>query len=412
MNAIGIVSEYNPIHNGHAYHMNRSRELSGNKAIVLVMSGNFVQRGEAAILPKSTRTSMALAAGADLVIELPTVFAASSAESFASMAVRLLSATKVVDELSFGSESGDLDALKQIASYLVEEPAAYRDHLHEQLSKGLSFPKARAIAIQLEASLSPSALDLIESPNNILGIEYLKAIERYKLELKPMTVKRIGAGYHDTTHAEAYPSATAIRGYLKAGGDLSGFLGKIPQASFEIMQNAIADGTGPVYADDYFPYIKYRLLTADLEELALIMDIGEGMEHRLIRCAGECSTYEELIDCISTKRYTRTRISRALTHVLLNIRKEDFTLLNEMPSPYMRVLGFTNRGRRLLKEIKNREPEWPVIINVRDSYNRLDEQQRRCFDIDLRATALYNQILHDKFGVKMPNDFQMPVIRY
>lgn len=412
MKAIGIVSEYNPIHHGHVYHMEKSREIAGDRPIVLVMSGNFVQRGEAALLPKAVRTGMALAAGADLVIELPAIYATSSAESFASMSLRLLAGSGMVDTLSFGSESGSLDLLEEMAAYLADEPAEYRELLRMHLSAGLSFPQARSAAMGRTGLFSPEALAALDSPNNILGLEYLKAIHRHGLPLKAMTVKRIGAGYHDPEHNQAWPSATAIRRLIRSGEGTESLSGKMPDASLKLMAEAIARGEGPLFPEDHFPYVKYRIATSSPLELSRIMDIGEGLENRLISCASRCSSYDELLDCIATRRYPRTRIARSLLHVLLNISQEDCSQLAAMAPPYLRVLGFSDRGRRLLRAAKEDDAAWPVIINVRDSWKTLSPLQRRCFEIDLRATALYNLLLQDKFGTKMANDFQMPVIRH
>lgn len=415
MNITGIIAEYNPMHAGHAYQIEAAREINQSEGVILIMSGNFVQRGEPAIISKRHRAEAALRSGADLVIELPTLFATSSAESFADMSVRLLAATGVVTHLNFGSESGEITPLKAIADLLSHEPIGYKILLHEALAQGISFPKARVQALRQYAKnhhlLDSSSLDLLATPNNILGIEYIKAMNRHACTFKATTVKRIGAGYHDEDPSQKLPSATAIRKHYRTHQDLTTFINKMPPASYDIIEKLSVDGLGPLFMEDAYPLLKYNLLLTPASNLEQVLDMTEGLENRIKKFVKTSETYEDLITSIQTKRYPRTKISRALLHSFLGITKEDHIQLSQDFEPYLRILGFNAKGQQILRDMKKKNENLPFIVNVKDSYSRLSLLQQRCFDIDLRATDLYNHLLYTKYGKTLSCDYITPVLR-
>ena len=259
MKVLGIVSEYNPLHSGHVYHIKASLEKTGATHTICVMSGHFVQRGEPALVDKWARTTMALQSGIDLVLELPVVFSCASAELFAYGAVRTLHHTGIVDYLSFGSEQGELGSLWRIASALYDEPAVYRDLLRKHLSDGHSFPVAREKA--LTGYLRGLPENIMSQSNNILAIEYLKALKSLRSNMQPTTIKRHGSSYQSTVINQSFSSASAIRSFLKDGGSINNPLlaGNLPEASLRILQECFQNGRGPVYAKPFANIILHKL---------------------------------------------------------------------------------------------------------------------------------------------------------
>lgn len=414
MKVCGIVTEYNPMHMGHAYQINAAKEKTGCEATVLVMSGNFVQRGEPALIDKFRRAKAAVLAGVDLVIELPVYFATASAEPFSEHAIKILTAMGIVTHLNFGSELGDLDPLFELASLYAKEPLGYKHLLNGALEEGLSYPVARMKATlsynDYHHLLPQKTAEIIKTPNNILGIEYMKAILRQSSPILPTTVKRVGAMYHDEDAGVAIPSATSIRKHLRHGGSLMDLQGKMPPSSFSELEEAISSLEGPIYREDLFNSIKYMLLREDSSVLNGIMDMSEGLEHRMIQAARSAMTYEDLLNRLGTKRYTNTKLARALLHIYLGMSENTFKDLKTM-SPYIRVLAFNHTGQSLLKRMKDLETTAPVIINVKDHSKRLDRLQRLSFEADIRATLLYNHLIFEKSGVSLPNDYERQVIR-
>lgn len=344
MKIIGIVSEYNPFHLGHRYHITESRKIAGGEtAVVCVMSGDFVQRGEAAIFSKYARAEAAVKAGADLVLELPLPWCVSSAEGFARGAVGLLGALNCVDYLSFGSESGDIPGMSAVATALME-PSTDREIL-EELKTGVSYPAARHAA--LKKSLGGLA-DLLETPNNILAIEYLKAIFDLRLRLAPITVVRKGAG-HDSEGG----SASDIRDILKRGGSPSRYL---PREVEKICKREHEQGRGPVFMDHLEGAMLSRLRMLDEQAFAQIPDDSEGLGNRLFTAAHEESTLDGVLAAAKTKRYTLSRLRRMCLFAALGIERG---MADELP-PYARVLAFNEAGRTVLREISDKA-SIPVI---------------------------------------------------
>lgn len=411
MGVIGIVVEYNPFHNGHKYHIEQSRKLCGTNSVVCVMSGNFIQRGEPAIIDKWARTEMALMSGADLVIELPVVYAMSSAEFFAFGAVKILESLGVVDCICFGSEAGSIDELDMIADILNIEPGYYKSCLKDHLANGLSFPAARENALigYLKASghESINLSEIIKSSNNILGIEYIKALKKLGSKIKPLTIKRIANAYNSEKLEGIISSATAIRKHIFSNeelknpyntntltaSDISGFtdsLAKVlPVHSFDIMQREFMSGRCPVFSCDFENTILSTLRHMSIEEISRLPYIAEGLENRVKSAADKTGSLDELINNISTRRYTRTRIQRCLFSILTGLKNDEFLEFNKYGGPqYIRILGFNSIGRGLLSKINNRA-SLPVIVKTADFKASCNPLLSRMLQIESASTDQY-----------------------
>ena len=422
----GIIAEYNPFHLGHRYQMEETRKRTGADFILVVMSGNFVQRGEPAIFEKSQRARMALLCGADLVIELPVSYAAGSAEDFACGAVSLLSGLNCVDYLSFGSEEGDLEPLKEAASMLSEESPRFSSILQEKLRQGLSFPRARSLALE-ESGLSPRSLSAASSSNNLLGIEYLKALERFSSSVQPVTIQRKGSGYHDNSMPEddaSYASASAIRRTAAAlckhpAEKETGSLGtsilsekalsQIPEPLHDMYRSS---SLLPVFPDDCSALLHYKLLSCLLEETALsaFSDFSPELAQRLKKNALKACSFSERAAYLKTRQYTYTRASRGLIHLLLNIRTQDMQKLRQDSFPsYARILGFKKSAAPLLKQIKEKT-SIPVISRAAKAPEQLSGDLLRLWNQEIYASHIYHAILQQKYGKSPQNEYSRPIV--
>ncbi|ADD02552.1 protein of unknown function DUF795 [Thermoanaerobacter italicus Ab9] len=380
MKILGIIVEYNPFHNGHLYHLQTSKELTKCDYTVAVMSGNFVQRGEPAIVDKWKRTMMALKAGVDLVIELPVVYATSTAENFAYGAVKLLDSLKIIDCISFGSEKGELSELIKIAEILLEEPIHYRKALKEYLKTGITFAKARELALK-KVTNKNEIEKILQTSNNILAIEYLKALKKIDSSITPFTIKRRGSLYTSLELKGEFASASSIRKHIFEKGleDLEKY---IPNFSKEILQSSFEKKQGPVSLEDFSNILIYLL--RNHIPLNHIFDVSEGLENKIYKASYKTNNIEELIKLIKSKRYTESRIKHILTHLLLKIDKQIF---EEFDGPnYIRVLGFNEKGKKVLKEIKKKS-SLPIITKVSQYKSKLSNT--KMFEKDLFATDTY-----------------------
>lgn len=384
----GIIAEYNPFHNGHAYQIEQARLLTGCDFLVVVMSGDYVQRGAPAVFDKYTRARMALACGADLVLELPVACSCASAEFFASGAVSLLDGLGCVDFLCFGSESGDLQSLMEPARILAKESPVFQEALRRGLSLGLSFPAARKEAFRACAS-NPDILDL---PNNILGIEYLKALLQRESSIKPVTIKREGQGYHDTLLDSGFASASGIRRFLKQEeaplSALPALKESLPDPVMEVLKDTLAH-TLPVWEEDFSMLLRYELLRQSASDLTRYADISPDLGRRLKNCADKFSSFSEFVALVKTKDVTYTRITRALFHILLNLTGEDTR--NSVAMPYARILGFRKDHSRILGLLKENS-RIPIIPKAADYKTYLTPDLQPLFEKDLFAANLYETI--------------------
>ena len=385
---VGIIAEYNPFHNGHLYHLQKSLQNTGSSYSVAIVSGNFTQRGSTSLVDKWAKTEMAIKNGIDLVIELPLLYSISSAENFAEGAIKLLNSLKVIDYLSFGSESGDISTLNMIADVLMKEPKAYKNILSHELSKGLSFPKARENALLMYLNDIRRFSNVLSSPNNILGIEYLKALKKLKSPITPVTVERYNTGYHDTSYNGNVASATAIRNIVKNNGwDI---LRKVvPENTFSTLLENIKVGHVVPDLSVFERQIIYNLRKMSIQEIAELPDVSEGLENAIKNTANSCNSVVEFLNIIKSKRYTNTRIQRILLYALLGITKKDMAL-SKKAIPYIRVLGFNQKGKHLISEIAKANPKLEIITSVKkymDTSN--NKNSKYMLEKDIWATNVY-----------------------
>jgi len=417
LSTVGIIAEYNPFHNGHKYQLEEAKRITGADHCVIIMSGHFVQRGQPALVDKWARTKMALACGADLVIELPVHFSTSSAEFFSFASVKLLHDLGMIDYLCFGSEVGDPHILGQIASILCHEPPLFKEKLNYYLQQGNSFVTARANALihylshQDDLDMDKDTLvDLIGSPNNILGIEYLKALQKLHSPIKPYTIKREGSSYHGDNLNIALSSATAIRKSLMDHSDVEHLTHCMPAKALAYLQEAMDKRLGPVYYDDYTAMVNYQLKNATPTLLESYMDVSEGIENRFRKAANCYQSVNHIIDYTRTRRYPISRIQRTLLHILLGLTKKDFNaFINRGYAQYIKILGFKKNNGDLLKQVKL-NAQIPIISNVKDSIASLDDLQLRMLEDDMKATDIYNIALGNKYGTAIKTDYTQPVI--
>lgn len=385
---LGIIAEYNPFHNGHLYHLQKSLQVTGSSYSVAIVSGNFTQRGSTSLVDKWTKAEIALKNGIDLVLELPLLYSISSAENFAEGAIKILDSLKVVDYISFGSESGDISTLNMIADILYKEPKAYKNILSHELSKGLSFPKARENALLMYLNNIRKFSNVLSSPNNILGIEYLKALKKYKSNIIPVTIERYNSNYHDTSYSGNVASATAIRNIVKNNGwDI---LRKVvPENTFSILLENIKVGHVVPDLSTFEKQIIYNLRKMSLQEIAELPDVSEGLENAIKNAANSCNSVVEFLNIIKSKRYTNTRLQRILVYALLGITKKDIDL-SKKAIPYIRVLGFNNKGKYLISEVARANPKLEIITSVKkymDTSN--NKNSRYMLEKDIWATNVY-----------------------
>lgn len=446
MKAVGLITEYNPMHQGHVYHLNQAKKITGADVSIVVMSGDFVQRGEPAFIHKYARAKACIDAGVNLVVELPSYYALSSAEGFATGAIKTLSSL-MADSVVFGSESGNLPLLKAVADIIGTEPEEYRILLKNALAAGQSFPLARQSAMEQylkhskEQEKQPKDLkkltyteeelaEILSFPNNILGIEYLKAIAHFAKDLKPYTIERIGSSYHETgVIADEMPSATAIRGILEHW-DSSSLDNKnasdcccnneMPLSETEIarlkqmMPDSMADqiltcygSCCPVIADDFTPLLNYKLSqifyqnSYDKKEIALALssyvDISIDLANRIADCYDGKLSFSELTAKIKTRQYTYSRISRCLFHILLDMTKVRNGKYSAEQVPYIRILGFDENGQKYLGHIK-KKCKVPIITKPADNKDLLNE--------DVYISGIYNQIVNNRFHTTLKDEYR------
>lgn len=454
MKVIGIIAEYNPFHNGHAYLIRKAKEISGADAAAAVMSGDFMQRGTPAVFDKYTRAAMALAGGCDLVLELPAAAAASSAQRFAEGAAAILNGIGVIDELWFGSESGDMDLFRLLTPVLCGEPEEYRTLLKKQLASGRSFPRAReeALAGYFRDRETPEKCEKIREflgrPNNILGLEYCIALRKTGSAIVPRTLRRLGADYNDNAFdaGSRWNSASAIRRQIFSGNDLKLLADSVPPGALGILQEACSSFS-PIREDDFSEMLQYQLMREDSAEnfyrsemtgaentigmregsgalcesadaagtgrtgtalpegrsFSRYLDVTEDLASRIRNYLGEYRSFSQFAALLSAKNYPRAQVNRALMHILLNIRDED--LSRALHPEYVHLLGFSEKGREVLREIKaggtGRLCPVAKISSLPADLTRTD----------VFASNLYESVRAVKSRQDFVHEFSRPVIR-
>lgn len=367
MKITAIISEFNPFHKGHKYLIDKAKE-NGSTHIVAVMSGNFVQRGEGAVFSKWDRAEIALENGVDLVVENPLIYAISSAQRFAYGAVSVIKGLGVVDEIAFGSESGDAETLEKVADLIKNND--FSDEIQGYLSEGFSFPKARELAISKKYGKQWG--EILSLPNNILACEYISESKKAKLDTQYFTVPRVGAEHDSEYSKEGYYSASSLRNFLRNGLDsddetFESARKKCKEYNFTKLESAML--------------VKLRSFTEN--DFKMLPDVSEGMENRLYSAAQKAVSLSEFYELVKTKRYTLSRIRRICLYAFLGIGKDDVSA----DVPYLRVIGFNEKGREVLRYVKDKA-SLPVVMKYSDVKN-LDADAQRIFDIESGATDIF-----------------------
>lgn len=385
---LGIIAEYNPFHNGHLFHLNESKKLTGSSYTVAIMSGNFTQRGSTSIIDKWSKAKSAIECGIDLVIELPVLYSISSAENFAEGAVKILDSLKVVDYISFGAETADINSLSTIADILSEEPREYKNLLSNELKKGLSYPKARENALMMYLNDVKKYSNILSSPNNILGIEYLKALKKYNSIIQPVALPRHESGHNDLNYHGNIASSTALRNIAKNNGfDILRRL--MPEPSYTNLVENIKIGHVVSDLSVFEKEIIFNLRKMSTYEISQLPDVSEGLEFAIKNAANSCNSIVEFLNIIKSKRYTSTRIQRILLYSLLGITKKDIAL-SKKTQPYIRVLGFNNRGKYLISEVSKANPKLNIITSVKKFTDKnLNRNLKIMLEKDIWATDVY-----------------------
>ena len=409
--AVGIIAEYNPFHKGHEYQIQQAKEQTGANIAIILMSGDFVQRGTPAIFAKHQRTAMALLGGADIVFELPSFYACGSAEYFSSGAVSVFNALNSIDFLCFGGESGEIDTCRFLGKLLADEPKLYKEKLRSFLKQGLSFPAARksALAEYLKEKDIPFSEDFLDTPNNILGIEYCKSLAAQNSSIVPVTIKRIGSSYHETSLSSEYPSASAIRRELIAAWNTQKFLSDTlknaqPPAVKDYLC-ALLENETFLIEDDFSLLLKYELMKNTPESLCAFSDMSPDLARRIYHHLNTFETFTQFAEQLKTKELTYTRICRALLHVLLNIPSD----LPAISPAYVRLLGFKKESSFFLR-ILQKNSDIPIITKAADYKKLLPKEAHSLFEKDLFASNLYETVKCNKKSTAFTNDLQKPPI--
>lgn len=377
---IGIIAEYNPFHNGHLYQIQKAKELTGADTVIAVMSGNFTQRGDTSLINKFEKAKIALQNEVDMVIELPTIYSISSAENFALGGIKILNEIGNIDYLVFGIEEENLEKLQAIADVLVNEDDEFKRNIKEELNKGNSYPKAREIALK-KVLLSENVENIMQKPNNILAIEYLKALKTTNSKIKPIAIKRKNTMHNDENINENYASGTYIR-KLFIENNFNEIRKVVPKYTYERLLELKNQGAYVSSINDFSDIVIYKIRTMTKEEISQIADVNEGLENIIKLASTTCKTIDEIVEKVSTKRYTKTRISRILTYILLDITKSEIEQ-SKNANPYIRVLGINKKCEGILKTINNDK----LITSLKKFEENNGENQ--LLNIDKKATEIY-----------------------
>ena len=389
MNITAIIAEYNPLHLGHKYHISKAREETSADGLICVISGNFVQRGMPAIIDKWERAKMALENGIDLVIELPTLYALSSAEFFSFGAISLLNSLGIVNNISFGSECGDINTLLKIAEVLIDEPLKYKVILKDYLDKGLSYPVARSKALQDyfinfdEKFITNDLTNILNSSNNILGIEYCKSLLSLNSTIKPYTLIREGGTYNSLTLDNCYSSATSIRNHMKQDKSFQTLSQHVTPLVFNRLNQMKDANYNFTYEDSIIPFIKHKHFTTK-NTLELLPDATEGLHNKISKGLLNSETFYDLVYFAKSKRYTYSRISRILCQYFIGFDNYPTKILRKSPCPYARILGLNKIGASMLKVAK-KTSTIPLYTKIPASLNEV-------LELDIQSTKAYSLI--------------------
>jgi len=409
MKTAGIVAEYNPFHNGHQYHIEETKKQTGADFIIAVMSGDFVQRGAPAFMDKYDRVQAALLGGCDLVLELPVIYSTASAEFFAGGAVHLLHGLGVCNFLSFGSEEGNMESLNKLTNILVEEPKEYKACLKAYLKEGLSFPAAREQALKdyIRESQFLYNLDLsafLKGSNNILALEYLKTLKKLSSGIKPVTILRKAAAYHDRELHEQISSASAVRYHMLHDRDIVKIKSSVPDSTFRSIEKTLTQLGGFPDLDSFTPYLHSGLIEG--RDPLPYLDWDKDLANRLKQLSWASLSFTQIADQLKSRNITHARIHRALLHYILGVKKEMFhEQFARNPVPYAKILGFRKESSKLLKEI-NSKGSIPLITKPASIHQFLQPEDEWVWNMDLATSRLYQSIQYTNFHRILPSTYE------
>lgn len=433
MKVAGVIAEYNPFHKGHEYHIEKTKKVTGADYVVVVMSGDYVQRGTPSFMNKFIRTRLALLGGADIVLELPVQFSTASAESFARGGISILNSLGCVDYVSFGCETDHPEIFDKVSDLLSQEPHGYKVVLQSYLSSGLSFPAAREAAVKAVLSDQDEQIlsEILSNPNNTLGIEYMKALKQLGSRIQTVMIERQGDSFSSEITGEGFASATGIREAIvqalekmKAEGslgndmisgdgalansmidsELSGLSPYISQEEIAILKEHF-NSDYPIIANDFSGVMKFKLMVelAAESDLTQYLDVSTELANRIRNNISSFNSYDGFVEKLKTKQYTYTRISRALMHILLGIKKPLET------APYARILGFRNSASELVKRISE-ESEIPVITKPSKAKEVLFGEALASFNTDVMAAEIYESIVSEKFSFREYSEYKQNMV--
>lgn len=407
MKIVSLITEYNPFHNGHLYHLKQAKKQCNATHSIAIMSGNFVQRGEPAIFDKFSRAKMAVNAGVDLVIELPSLFATQTAELFAFGSILTLDSLNCIDYLCFGSENGDISQVALIADILADEPKVFSDSLYELLKTEHSYPIARELAIKAQLEHSGFNLDIdISKPNNILGIEYLKFLFKLNSDIKPLTIKRKGSKHNSKDVNKIISSATSIRNGLKKK-EL--YVDTLPKSTTEIIENLFNNHFKPMFAEYYFEQL-ITIILREKNRLDQYFDVKDGLEHSIYKHALKATSLNQLVISLTSKSYTEGRIKRCLMNILLDIKKDDLHRIKDLKSiPYIRVLALNKKGAQIINKIKANS-NTHIITKLAQALDTDQYEFNRTFskllDNDIKSSTLYYNLYYKNNKQKINGEIE------
>ena len=413
MKTVGIIAEFNPFHKGHEYLIRTLKKETGSDYAVIVMSGDYTQRGAPAILDKYTRTKMALLCGADLVLELPIYYSTSSAEFFAGGAVSILNNIGVVDYLGFGSESGDISSIEKVAKVLYDEPTRFSELIKDNLKSGMNYAAARANALSAFLcegtssddsciSASPEATDnitsLISNPNDILAIEYVKALQIQRSDIVPYAIKRVGDSYNEevlSADSEVFASAKAIRNVLESGNNSNAVISQLPENVYKLISDFEKDNELHFTAsDDFSELLHYKLLSEKNNGFSQYLDVSSDLSDKIVGTISDYTSFSDFVAKLKSKDLTYTRISRVLLHILLGMTTDKLEVYSADRSAftsYARILGFNKSASPLMKKIQECS-RIPVISTLSDAYRSLDETAYMLLSDTISASNIYDLV--------------------
>ncbi len=405
MKVLGIIAEYNPFHNGHIYHIKRAKEITGADYTVLVMSGNFTQTGNIAVVNKFERAKIVTKYGIDLVLELPTIYATSSAEYFAYGAVNLLNSLGIVDSICFGAEEKEITNIKAISKIILENENDIYADIKKELKEGITFAAARQIAISkyLPKETDINYAEILSKPNNILGIEYIKALYKLNSNIEPYVLYRDTANHSDTEvdNDKKIASATAIRNLLKSN-EIERVKEYIPEEMYDKLINS-----NICLNQDFYQILRYKIATMSKEEIKEINGVTEGLENKIIDANIHSKNYEELVSNIKSKRYVETKIRRALVNIILDIKKDTFNKCILGNLTYAHVLAMNENGKKIISKI-SKTSNIPLLTSINDKFiKKLDEDTLGMINIDIKSSNIHSIISNKNLNFDFKNNLNI-----